>query len=472
MKRVSVWMASAAASLLAVPALAADDVDAQLAEMKELVKGLQDKVNAQAEQLDQQGKELKEAQRVVRSDEPQSKSALSSFIDSIEVDGGVAASYNFNFNQPTDNGPFSTDGFSGGFGQNSGQSGFYMPGHGDANTFQVDQVWFGLGKPATAESRAGFRFDIFFGAVASTYAQSIGDRRDNGDSTADYAIDQAYVEYLAPVADIDFKLGKFATPVGAEVAKQWSNFNITRGIVYSMLQPVNHMGILATVPLGSMGEFGAGLVNSGGSTISAPDDGSEKSYLATLKLGDNRANIRGTFIYGAEPTIVNNFSGAPGHSGNQVGLVDATAWFNPSDKVSLWANYDYLFVDETGYYANGVAVAGRVQVLPDLGAAVRGEYVRENHSPGHGNLIFTEGGPNGAHDVDTWSVTGTLDYALTEHLKLRSEFRWDLANGNGDSTTIGPNGRPVGNNQFAENHPGDFSSLDQMVWLIAAEYVF
>src|SRR5262249_6681778 len=186
-------------------------VDSQLTEMKELVKGLQDKVNAQAEQLQQQGEQLKDAQRVIHADEPQSKSALASFIDSLEVDGGVAASYNFNFNQPTDNSAFgsSSNPFGGTFGQNSGQSGFYMPGHGDANTFQVDQVWFGLGKPATAESRAGFRFDIFFGAVASTYAQSIGDRRQNGDSTADYAIDQAYVEYLAPVADIDFKLGKF-----------------------------------------------------------------------------------------------------------------------------------------------------------------------------------------------------------------------------------------------------------------------
>jgi hypothetical protein len=461
-------MASAAASLLAVPALAADDVDAQLAEMKELVKGLKDKVDAQAEQLEQQGKQLKDAQRVVRADEQQSKSGLASFIDSLEVDGGLAASYNWNFNTPLDG--------SGGADQNVGQSGFFMPFHRDADSFQVDQVWFGLGKPATQESRAGFRFDIFFGATASSYAQSVGDRRDNGDSTADYAIDQAYVEYLAPVADIDFKLGKFATPVGAEVAKQWSNFNITRGIVYSMLQPVNHMGLLGTVPLGEIGEFGAGIVNSGGSTISSPDDSQEKSYLATVKLGDNRANIRGTFIYGSEPSIVNSFSGTNGSTGNQVGLVDATAWFNPSDKVSLWANYDYLFVDETGYYANGVAVAGRVQVLPDIGVALRGEYVRENHSPGHGQLIFTEGAAGaaapGAHDVDVWSVTGTVDYALTDHLKLRSELRWDRANGNGSSTAVDADGNLIGNNQFAENDPNDFSSLDQLVWLIAAEYVF
>src|SRR5262249_57063575 len=138
---------------------------------------------------------------------PQANLARCKLHHSREVDGGGAAGGNLNVNQPTQHASLRTR--SGGFGQNPGQSGFYMPGHGDANPFQVDQVWFGLGKPATAESRAGFRFDIFFGAVASTYAQSIGDRRDNGDSTADYAIDQAYVEYLAPVADIDFKLGKF-----------------------------------------------------------------------------------------------------------------------------------------------------------------------------------------------------------------------------------------------------------------------
>ena len=60
-------------------------------------------------------------------------------------------------------------------------------------------------------------------------------------------------------------------------------------------------------------------------------------------------------------------------------------------------------------------------------------------------------------------MTGTADYALTEHLKVKSELRWDRANGGGDSGS---------NNQFAEDDPDDFSSNDQLVWLIAAEYVF
>ena len=469
MKRVSVWMASAAATLLAVPVMAADDVESQLAEMQDLVKGLQQKVDAQSEQLEQQGQQLKDAQRVVRADEQESKSGLSAFIDSIEVDGGVAASYNYNFNTPTDNGSDDGTGFVSGVAyQNSGQSGLFMPFHRDANSFQVDQIWFGLGKPATAESRGGFRFDIFYGATASSYAAATGDRRENGDSTADYAIDQAYVEYLAPVADVNLKLGKFATPVGAEVVKQWANFNITRGIVYSFMQPVNHLGVLGTIPFAGFGEFGAGVVNSGGSTISAPDDNQEKSYLATLKLGDNRANVRGTFIYGSENALGTAWSGQRMSTGDQLGLADMTAWFNPIDTVSLWANYDYLFAQGTGYYAHGVAVAGRVAVLPDLGIAVRGEYIREHDSLNHGVLFLQDDEDNVGHTADIWSVTGTVDYALTSHLKVKSELRWDLANGNGTSTDDGGDG----NNQFPENGPDNFQSLDQLVWLIAAEYVF
>ena len=66
MIRVSRSLAGAAALLLAAgPALADSDVQAELAEMRELVEGLQQKVDAQEEQLEQQGELLEDAQRVV-----------------------------------------------------------------------------------------------------------------------------------------------------------------------------------------------------------------------------------------------------------------------------------------------------------------------------------------------------------------------------------------------------------------------
>jgi hypothetical protein len=447
MKRVSVWMACAAAALLAVPAMAGEDVESQLAEMQKLVKGLQQKVNAQSEQLDHQSKQLQDAQRVVRADEQGSLSGLAAFLDSIDVDGGAAASYNHNWNDVSDT-------FIGTSDNNTGFSGLFLPFHRDSDTFQVDQVWIGIGKPATAESRGGFRFDIFYGATASNYAAATGDRRDNLDSTADYAIDQAYVQYMAPVADIDFKMGKFATPVGAEVARQWNNFNMTRGLVYTMMQPVNHLGLIATVPLGDMASIGAGLVNSGGSTISAPDDTKEKSYLGTVYVGDSRANLRTSFIYGFDPSFPGSITGQ--NVGEKTGLVDVTGWFNPTENVSLWANYDYLYVENTGYYTHGIAVAGRVG-MGDAGVALRGEYVQEHQTVVPGPTIGLLQGFS--ETAKAFTVTLTGDYALTDHLKVKLEGRYDRVN-EGDFCC-----------QFDEGEDG-IQDRDQLTSLIGAEYTF
>jgi len=457
MKRVSGWVASAAAGLLAVPAMAGEDVDAKLAEMQELVQGLQQKVEAQDEQIEHQGKLLQDAQRVVRADEQGSLSGLATFLDSIEIDGAAIASYNINMNNGDNDASVNT-GSPNNPGANSGQSGLFLPYHQDDNTFQVDQIWFGLGKPATEESRGGFRFDLFYGAMASFYGTGIFDdngddssRRASRDSTSDYAIDQAYVEYIAPIADINLRMGKFATPLGAESNRQWENFNITHGIVDQM-QPVNHIGLIGTVPIGDMVELGAGIVDSGGSSISAPDDTYEKSYLATAKFGNDRGNVRGTFVYGSEPSITLGNS-----IGDQVGLADVTAFFNPSDNLSLWANYDYLFNEGTGYYANGIALAGRLGIQ-DFGVAVRGEFVRE-HADGSGNTLLTTSVDN---ESDIWTLTGTLDYALTEHLTVKTEVVWDRVDGNTSSSDCCEYG----------SGPGNYKDKDQYVWLIAAQYVF
>jgi hypothetical protein len=431
--------------------MAGEDVDAKLAEMQELVKGLQEKVEAQDEQIEHQGKLLEDAQRVVRADEQGTLSGLAAFIDSLEVDGGIAASYNYNLNDVSDKfNPNSPNPGQFGSDRNTGNSGLFMPFHRDDNTFQVDQIWFGLGKPATEESRGGFRFDIFYGATASNYATgNIFSREDlDSDSTSDLVVDQAYVQYMAPIGDVDFKLGKFATPVGAEVARQWANFNITRGIVYAAMQPVNHVGLMGTIPIGDMASFGAGIANSGASLISAPDDSKEKSYIATLYLGDSRANIRTSFIYGWEPAV----TGAGSNVGDQTGLADVTAWFNPTDNISLWANYNYLFVEDTGYYANGIALAGRLG-LGDAGVAVRGEYINEHTSQNNGGLLFSNN-----HSPHVWSLTFTPDYALTDHLKVKGEFRYDLVN---DSDS----------KEFWEGERSG-QDKDQKIVLVGAEYVF
>jgi hypothetical protein len=429
-------LAVAAALLFAVsPALASQDLESEFAEMKELVKGLQQKVEAQEEQLEQQGELLEDAQSAVKATQEQTESlsGLSSFLDSIAVVGHVATSYNYNFNKPQQKANVDGDfGDIGGVGLNNGQVGA-LPFHPDHNQFVVDQIWLGIGKEATEESPAGFQVDFLYGNTANFLGQGtgfealifspddkrvdtislsefepLGRRYTAADSTSDFYIAQAYVEYMCGcIGDgANIKIGKFQTMVGAEVVQATGNYNITRGIVYSLLQPVDHIGAYGTTDFGPV-EVGAAIVNSGGSSISSPDLNQEKSYVGTVALGDDRMSLRTSFVFGAEEI---------GRQDRQTGLVDVTAWFNPTDNVSMWANYNYLYVEETGTYANGVAVAGRVGLTDKIGAALRGEYVKFND--------------NDDPNAELWTITGTLDYALTDHLTAKAEVRYDYVNEN------------------------------------------
>ena len=87
----------------------------------------------------------------------------------------------------------------------------------------------------------------------------------------------------------------------------------------------------------------------------------------------------------------------------------------------MWINADYSWNDGSyhnspahGDNAFGIAAAGRYALTDKLGAAMRVEYVRDE-------CCFF--GFPGA--VQIWSVTGTVDYALTEQLTVKGEIRFD-----------------------------------------------
>lgn len=374
MKRVSMVLACAAMLFAVQPAMASEEVQSELAEMRELMQGLQQKVEAQEEQLSHQGELLEQAQEVVRTRQDQgTESGLSSFLDSISVGGHVAGSWFYDFDSP--------DGRLGGAGVNNGQIGT-MPFHPDHNSFTIDQIWFAVGKEATEESRGGFQFDILMGNAANFLGQGTGVARmfdtEDGrldsfssfdvnagrrytalDSVSDYYIAQAYVEYqcgcLGP--EINFVFGKRQTDVGAEVVQSGQNFNITLGNVYQFTQPVDHLGLWATTSLGDMAEVTIGIMNDGGSAISSPDLNNEKSYEGSLLLGDDKANLRTTFIYGANVLDPDTWGMTPAvvHENSlRSGLVDVTGWFNPSDNLSTWVNYTYTYVEGSRAMAHGV----------------------------------------------------------------------------------------------------------------------
>jgi hypothetical protein len=436
------------------PAMAGEDVESELAEMRHLMQGLEQKVNAQEEQLNEQSRNLEEAQRVVRRTQADAEavSGLSSFLNSLEVDGHVAISYAYNVINSPNNSAGATPG--GGNNQltaglDGGSSGNFLPYHSDHDSFKIDQIWFGLGKPATEESRAGFRFDLLYGATAVTLGQRSPafSRASTSDETNDYYINQAYIEYLAPVMDgVMVKAGKFGTLAGAEVAKTTENFNITRGNLFTLLQPIDHIGALVATDLGPV-NVTVGALNSSQIGVGTVDDNSEKTLITSLTVGDDAFSGAATVLWGAES----------GSNNDRIGLLDLLLSANPSDDLSLYVNFDYLWSEGNANgplnngHAWGLSVAGRMALSEKLGVSLRGEYVADNS----GRLGLRQGNNASAgrkDDNNVWGLTATVDYTLVEDLLLRLESRYDRVNASGE---------------FFNR-----SGLDRDQWVLLAEAVY
>jgi hypothetical protein len=466
---VSKSLAGAAVVLLcAGPALANQDVESDLAAMQEQMKVLQQQVEAQQEQLEQQGEQLEEAQNVVRRTQEDTKavSGLAKFLETVEIDGSVAGSYFYNFNNPDSSytaggGAVPPAGPPAGVGGNQGFNGAFYPFTPDHNSFQVDQVWFGLAKSATEEGRAGFGFDMLFGQRAASMNSLYGGstQRNGGDSTSDLYVHQAYVEYLAPVGDgLNVKAGKFATLVGAEVLDTTKNFNITNGSVYNLFQPIDHTGLLLTQSLGAA-EVAVGVVNTGNLLGgSSPDTNKAKAVIVSTAMTQDKMSGRATLVYGADRFNDNS---------NKDGLFDVVATFDPSDTLSLWFNGDYAWEKGSGRSGWGLAAAGRQALGDKTGISVRAEYANEQ---GLNESFFglgdgsCQGGT--ACLAELWGLTGTVDHELVENLVLRGEVRYDQVNIRGTDEFI--DGRATTN----EVGTGNTSRKSQITVGAQIAYIF
>jgi hypothetical protein len=482
---------TALASVLALPQLAlADDVEAQLRQMQERMTELEQKLQATNDELETSKEKADQQEKLIEKaglDESRgAASGLAEFLDQVSIDGFVAASYNYNFNfikdqsipQPGvlgDSGPTTV------FGENGGLLGITAPGHQNDNTFQLDQLWFGIGKVATMESPAGFRADIVYGALADANREGTfftngvpGDESISADDhgTGDLPhLFQAYAEYLVPVGEsgISVKGGRFATPIGAESFRQDSNFNITRGITWA-LQPVNHTGLTVSGHCEACGiDWLLGVVNSYSDTMSDRDN--EKGFLGSLKYSGETWAIAENVFYGGDsgdwaPWLYLGLgAGTPNgsfRSGDKLGVADTVITWNPTDQFSSWLNFDYYWTHNTdtsvsgntGYdvHAYALALASRYAIGDATGISLRGEWQ---------GWDFTS--PGGPPELNAFAVTATVDHSLTENLIVKAEARYDVQSQ-----------ADVANNFFLDGGggPTDFDDNDQVLGLVQMLYKF
>jgi len=504
-----------AAAFLVVPSFAsADDVGggddlqelmSRMSDMEQQLKATNDALAASNAKVNQQQKMLG---KLGTSNQSGPMAALSDFLTETTFEGWVSASYFYNLNDP-DSGRT--------MGANGGTVGA-NPFHPNSNSFQVDQVWFSMSNEATPESRGGFEIDIVYGQAADRMAIA-----NEGNALFDYLFN-ANVSYLAPITDAGIKItgGRFETHTGTESAQDTRNFNITRGMLWTM-QPVNFTGLKLSAKYDMGLDWMVGLTNnSGNSTLghnpyallpNAQNYDTDEEKALIWRLGyefSDTMSMALNGLYGGNCSTSDQLFGVgagtipiaggcgitfdatgranTGNTDRQL-LFDLTLNWDPSDRLSTWVNIDYMKPTNSRRPSGspslfGIAAAGRYGITDATGISLRGEFLRsnDNYLGISAPLLLSQIGldlVNGSlpiplsatpgwykEDQNLWSVTATLDHALTEHLSVKAEVVYQEG-----STNHTANGGAT-NNEFFCNKSCEGSHLTRRQVLLGAQMTY
>jgi hypothetical protein len=267
------------------------------------------------------------------------------------------------------------------------------------NAFSLSLAEVAFSKAVAPESRAGFRVDLDFGKTADIVASF---EPDGNDGKEIYKwIQQAYGSLLT--GKVQWDVGKFVTPAGAEVIESQDNWNYTRSMLFTLAIPFYHLGVRATVPVNDKLTM-AGFVTNGWNNSSEIFGGTPcLGIQATLKPTGKLTWV-GNYMVGQELPD----PGAPTRN-----LFDTTLTLAASPKLSFMANVDYGTEGVTDWW--GVAGYAKFQALEKWALAGRYEYLDDSKGG-----FMTLGSK-------AQSVTVTSDHLVAGALKLRLEYRTDFA---------------------------------------------
>ena len=355
------------------------------------------------------------------ADDAPAKITLAGLLGPTTISGLVDGYYEFDNNHPVNN-----------------QAGFRFF-EGNTNAFSLSMAEIGVAKaPDSSSTEARFGYHVVAAYGQSAYNVNILDPATDG---SNFFIEQAYGSYLAPIGKgLQIDVGKFVTPIGAEVIESNGDWNYSRGILFYYAIPFFHVGARATYAFDPKWTVAGYIVNGwnnsiichtcGGSPVGSFNVGGSAglTYIGSVTWNPN-----------AKWSVIENYTGGPVIDAYESNLKSINDWKQLSDTVisytpnSKWAfllNGDYGFGPR--YYNAlvapasaspavkwwGVAGYAKYTLTPKSYAAVRYEYYGDPN--GYTGLL---GGANG----HAQEVTGDYSYNLTSGLQVRGEYRYDLA---------------------------------------------
>lgn len=358
---------------------------------------------------------------------PDDKINLAGLLGPVTLSGFGDVYYGYNYNHPGSNasGLRYFDGPTNGFG------------------FNMAELVLDKAPDATSsESRLGYH-------VAAAYGQAARAVNTSGDPLSDgsnFYLKEAYVDYLAPIGKgLTVTVGKFVTPIGAEVIETNANWNYSRGILFYYAIPYFHFGASAKYAFNSKWSLTGYLVNGWNNTFIESNQYPFTGQSAGLTYGLSLAwtpNAKWSVLenYMAGP-VVDSYSDTSKLVTDWKQISDTVISYTPNAKWAFILNGDYGFGPRPGItcyndYAVtrdalpvdctnspavnwwGVAGYAKYTWTPKTNFALRYEFY--NDTDGYTGVLF--GDPGHAQEVSAdWS------YNLTSALLIRGEYRYDFA---------------------------------------------
>jgi len=340
---------------------------------------------------------------------------MANFLKSIEVSGFVDTYYSYNYSKPHDQ-----RGSSAGFAQDGGTFANVRAFDRENDSFTLDNIEISVFKPSTEKDPIGFGFTTNYGEIAQrlTFVPSDG-RVDGASGSQDFTVSQGFVTYKAPVGKgLDFKFGKFATWIGAELWESVDNPNFSRSLLYQNAIPFTNTGLSMSYPLLDQLTTTFYLVN-GWDTFVDNNNSKTLGYQFNWKISENTGFIvNGSHGAEQDEDIVANAEGNWRH------FWDLILAFKPLPKTSVNVNFDYgteqgaamlATTGENGIWWGLSTILG-YDLTDSVGVALRGEYFEDE-----------DGARVGISDLGIWEATFTTNIKIRQNLLVRPEIRYDQA---------------------------------------------
>ncbi|HSW14210.1 MAG TPA: outer membrane beta-barrel protein [Solimonas sp.] len=287
------------------------------------------------------------------------------------------------------------------YGFNDGQALGGRTFDGETDAFKLNQAAFTLSKlPAQG---AGGLVNVIAGDDAAAINAAYGDTDDNINVT------QAFLQYAT--GSLTVMGGRFVTLAGTEVINDTANANISRGFLFTLVQPAVHTGVRTSYKMGGTTLY-AGLSNT---LLTAPPPGaSELDQQKTLELGVAFA-----------PSSSSSLAIVGYHSADEVQaggadtdtLIDVVGSLQASSTLQLGANFDYRTTDfgtSDDQKIWGLALYGNMKFSPSTRGSLRIEHVDFSDVLGFAGA-----------DNDVQSYTATVGHMVASNLELLAEVRLD-----------------------------------------------